>query len=319
MELHEVRYAVEALRQGGFAAASRELYVSRQAVSQAVRHLESQMGGPLFVVANGNRLLPTELGRRFLNSAEPLVQGFDDLEREFSRHAGEGGAEGVSVVISTGVALSLGDDFFERVERRMPALAISVEETNTDDSLTMLADGGADLALVGSHPSMLAGFESRALVSTGLWLAVPLDNPLSARDSLQIEDLDGQTLITAGLLNHLHQFVMRAARERGVRISVPAASSNVDMLRRLALKHDALSFVFPLLEGEEGLPWARVVRLDMEGAAEFGTYAVRRRHERPTRSLRMLWELVAQVAREPGVRAGAGRRQTEGAEARDER
>ena len=299
MEIRDLRYALAAYDTGSFARASELAFVSRQALSQGVRRLEDEIDIPLFEVADGNRLVPTPEGTIFLAQARPVVDAFDELARAYpSARDARGGT--LTLSLATGAALSLPDEFFPRFSEREPGLVQEFEEGNTDNALDLLESGRADVALVGSCPSMLdpARFERALLVATGLWLAVPADNPLAGRERIRVEDLDGQRFVTAGKLNHLHRYLVGACERAGVRIEIPATSSNPDMLVQLARKHDALCFAFParILDTQEHYGQSRIVALDAPEADAFGTYAVRRRDSRRTPAARRFWVYACEQA-----------------------
>lgn len=82
MDMRSIRFALAALDAGSFAKAAEGLYVSRQALSQAVRHLEDEIDVPLFEVADGNRIVATAEGAVFLAQARHVAEAFDELARE---------------------------------------------------------------------------------------------------------------------------------------------------------------------------------------------------------------------------------------------
>lgn len=304
MELFELRYALTTMKTGGFAPASRELFVSRQAVSQAVRNLEAQLGGPLFTVTDGNSLAPTEFGRTFLADAAPVLEAFDALSARYQPDA-DSEHDSITLALAMGVTLSLPKDYFARLRKANPDAKISVEESNTDAALDMLRRGQADLCMAGTHPELVEDLELRPVFVQGLFLGVPANNPLAHKDRLTVFDLDGQRLVTAGKLNHLHQFVMRRCQQAGVELEVPATSSSQPLLRSLAKEYNALAFVFPHLAGTED-DGRVMLPLDIDGAADFGTYALRRKGERRSRTLRKLWEELPRAAKK-GASHGQGR------------
>lgn len=303
MEMRDIRYALAALDTGSFARAAEALFVSRQALSQAVHRLEDEIGVPLFEVADGNRLVCTPEGAIFLAQARPVAEAFAELVRAYPS-ARDARTSTLALSLATGVALSLPDGFFARFSERESQLVLEFEEGNTDSAIDLLESGRADVALVGSCPSMLDAqrFERALLVATGLWLAVPLANPLSRKERLAPADLDGQRLVTAGRLNHLHRYIVGQCEKAGVHVEIPATSSNPDMLVSLALKHDALCFAFPdrIQDNEARHAQARVLALDTPESKAFGTYAVRRRDSRRTPAARRFWVYACEQA-EPGA------------------
>lgn len=302
MEMRDIRYALAALDTGSFARAAETLFVSRQALSQAVHRLEDEIGVPLFEVADGNRLVCTPEGAIFLAQARPVAEAFAELVRAYPS-ARDAHASTLTLSLATGVALSLPDRFFSRFSERESQLVFEFEEGNTDSALDLLESGRADIALVGSCPSMLDAqrFERALLVATGLWLAIPLDNPLSRKERLTPADLAGQRLVTAGRLNHLHRYIVGLCEAAGVGVEIPATSSNPDMLVALAHKHDALCFAFPtrIRDNDANHAQSRILPLDTPESLVFGTYAVRRRDSRRTPAARRFWVYACEQA-EPG-------------------
>lgn len=299
MEMRDLKYALAAYDTGSFARAAEALFVSRQALSQAVHRLEEEIDVPLFEVADGNRLVSTPEGAIFLAQARPVTEAFDELARAYpSARDAKGGT--LTLALATGAALSLPADFFSRFSEREEGLVQEFEEGNTDGTLDMLESGRADVALVGSCPSLLdpAHFERALVVATGLWLAVPLGDPLASKERLTLDDLDGRRLVTAGRLNHLHRYIVKACEAAGVHIEIPATSSNTDMLVQLARKHDALCFAFParIVDTEREYPNAVILPLDTPESTGFGTYAVRRRDSRRTPAARRFWVYACEQA-----------------------
>lgn len=295
MEVRDLRYALAALDAGSYARAAQGLFVTRQALSQGVRRLSEEVGFELFEVEDKNRLVVTPEGSVLLAQARPVVEALDELARAYpSVRDARGGT--LTLALATGVALSLPTDFFDAFGARMAGVVQEIEESNTESALALLDSGRADVALVGSCPALLEGtaHELARLRATGLWLAVPPSSLLAGRATLALADLDGQRLVTAGKLNHLHRFITRACQDAGVRLEVPASSSNVEMLVRLAREHDALCFAFPWREGTAGGGrradgGVTLAELVFPGSREFGTYAVRRRDSRRTLAARRFW------------------------------
>lgn len=324
MEIRDLRCALAALDAGSFAQAASSSYVSRQALSQTVRHLEDEVGIELFEVAGNNRLKVTPEGAVFLAQARPVVEAFDDFARAYPSLSDTRGAT-LTIALATGVALSLPAGFFSDFTEREPELVQEIEESNTEGALALLDSARVDVALVGSCPSMLPAsrYERAFLVATGLWLAVPHDNPLATRDHLELADLNGQRLVTAGRLNHLHRYIADACERQGISLEIPASSSNNDLLVRLAHETGALFFTFPERiahphaethvgsargvenpatagESTPNLPDRAsefaVIELISKESRAFGTYAVRRRDSRRTPAARKFWAYACERA-----------------------
>lgn len=306
MDIRELRYAVTALEEGGFAPAAERLYVSRQALSQAVRRLEQEIGFSLFTVRDNNHLHPTAVGAAFLTEARSVVAAFDALAE---RYGAEGFAASqpreLSVVLGTGVSISLPGNLLPGFRASYPSVHLELDETSNDRVLELVDDGHAEVALLGTCPDFVDRYDYELVIPTGLWLAVPRDNPLSTRERLTLADLDGQTVITTGKHNHLHRYFTQACGEAGVRPVIPISTANADMLVQLALEYRGMFFAFPeIMPASVDASMIAVLPLDIPEAPLFGTYLVRKNGARHSAAARSFWEYVRSATRPIRERLG---------------
>ena len=80
-ELYKVFYYVATTL--NFSEASRQLYISQSAVSQAVKALENKLGHPLFL-RNTKKVTLTPEGEALLRYVEPAVNLLYNAERQIS-------------------------------------------------------------------------------------------------------------------------------------------------------------------------------------------------------------------------------------------
>ena len=73
---------------GSFSKAAEELYISRQAVAQAVRQLETELQSPL-LINRKNALALTPLGQVFQKEAAKIVRAFGQFEAAMMKQAGD--------------------------------------------------------------------------------------------------------------------------------------------------------------------------------------------------------------------------------------
>ena len=230
MDIRQLDYFIVVAQLGSFTKAADELFLSRQALSKAVRNLEHELGQPL-LANRDNHLELTDAGRTLLDDAAPVVEAFKQLER---RHVGCVGAPALrrtlSVAMAHGTALSMPDRAIDAFREEHPDIVLSVEEVTTETAIDMVRTGESDISLVGSAPQYLEEFDPMLVVETGVYAFVPEDNPLSARKELELSDLDGQPFVTFGKRNHLHRYFVEACE---------AAGAHPDILRTTRPKRHA--------------------------------------------------------------------------------
>lgn len=291
MDIRDLRYAVATLETGSFARAAERLYVSRQALSQSVKRLEAEANLRLFSVQGNNRLVPTPEGAAFLDDARRIVDDFDGLLERYGIGVPTGmRPQALTIAMATGTVLSLPEGLLAGFRADNPNVSQQIEETSTNGALGLLDEDCADVAFVGSCPRYLERYEYRLVVATGLWLSVPHENPLSSREALVLSDLEGQTVVTAGRLNHLHRYLVEVCEEAGVHVVIPTTSSNTEMLVKRACELRALFFSFPpSILPPQTTRDAAIVALQTPESSLFGTYLVRSKGKRHSAAANALW------------------------------
>ncbi|WP_080802934.1 LysR family transcriptional regulator [Arabiibacter massiliensis] len=78
MELHQLRYASCVARLGSVGKAAEELYISKQAISKAIRSLEGELGFVIFDREEGMRL--TDEGRKLILHADAVLRELGEID-----------------------------------------------------------------------------------------------------------------------------------------------------------------------------------------------------------------------------------------------
>lgn len=78
MDIRQIECFVAVARKGNYAKAAEELFVSRQALSKTVKHLEKEVGEPLFISVPGqSQLKLTQKGTQLMGDAVSLVNAWE--------------------------------------------------------------------------------------------------------------------------------------------------------------------------------------------------------------------------------------------------
>lgn len=181
-----------------FGRTAERLHLSRGRVSQLIKTLEQRIGAPLFD-RTSRRVSLTPIGKRLFADLEPHHLGIvASIARATDAARGIGGtlAVGFSSPLAGEAVLRIADDF--RADH--PDCEVVICEVQLSDRYGPLRAGELDLALVEfpvDEPDLVSGpavfFDQRVL-------AVSTKHRLADRDSVNVEDLKGETSITiAGL------------------------------------------------------------------------------------------------------------------------
>lgn len=196
MELHQLRYMSAVAHCGSVAKASEELFVSKQAVSKAIRALEHEAGFELF--DRGERMHLTDEGLQFLAHADAVLRELDEIDRFVQeRKTGDVAPESLAIAFKSfpldylffndgHEAVALVNEFAART----PGCAVSTFKMSDTAILNALEEEAIDLGFVhgaykrpGIKLLALGPVETRAITLRG--------NPLCERAPLAIADLEG--------------------------------------------------------------------------------------------------------------------------------
>ncbi|HEY0212744.1 MAG TPA: LysR family transcriptional regulator [Paenirhodobacter sp.] len=193
--------------------AGRELGMSQPAVSNAIRHLESQLGFPLFERVN-NRLFTTQQARQLFTESEALFESYkvfnerlEDLKlenREILR-AFSSPPLGHSLI-----PLAM-RRFFERHSDVRAAYEIATFSQVTHSVEVGLADLGFVIGEIDD-----SAFHAEQLFAEPIVCVMPPDSPLVAKKIIRPADLVGQPLISLERSTGMGQTLRRVFQQEGV-------------------------------------------------------------------------------------------------------
>ena len=84
LELQQLRQVVALAEHRSFVRAAAALHISQPALSRSIQHLERRFGSSLFVRSSSG-VVPTDLGRLYIERARDLLRMADELEGEADR------------------------------------------------------------------------------------------------------------------------------------------------------------------------------------------------------------------------------------------
>ena len=143
-ELYRVFY--EVANSGNITHASQKLNISQPGISKAIKNLESQLGGELFVRTQKGVVL-TEEGRVFYNHIKTAIDNINNAENEFSNliNLNTGSIRiGVSTTITEKYLLP----YLKKFHELYPNITIHMYTDISNELLDKLKNGSIDLAIV---------------------------------------------------------------------------------------------------------------------------------------------------------------------------
>jgi DNA-binding transcriptional LysR family regulator len=187
-DLRFLRHARALAEEGSFARASRALHITQPALSRSIQELERRTGIAIFERGKG-RVVPTELGRLFLERSRDLLDRAEALDREVELLRGTGTGRLHIGAGTLPTAMFMGDAVGMFL-RGNPGVAIRVANDNWASLVASLLRRELDLAVVGTLPRDDAGGLDLTPLSTwqGLFI-VRRGHPLLGNGALALDDV----------------------------------------------------------------------------------------------------------------------------------
>ena len=232
-DLHHLRVFQAVAVTGSFTDAGRSLLLSQSTISLHVKQLENELGCVLFV-RGPRRVALSPAGKTLLAYAERILAEVKNAElavREYSTT--QRGTIRFGVGASTLIYLL--PKVLRDYRAKYNQIEIQVSTATTEVLLQGLLDQTIDLAIVMSPSAALAQVETVPLVQERLLVVLPETHPLSAKQILMPQDLDGVPLIS-----HLPGTAMRTVQrnyfeQMGITPRIAMEMENMEAIKSVVL------------------------------------------------------------------------------------
>lgn len=192
LTFRQLQVFVEVARSEGVTAAASRLHLTPQAVSMQVAELERQVGLRLFD-REARRMSLSTAGEYFLVHAKRMMGALRDAEHAMARLGQARG--GRLVVAMVGTAAAFVPRLLARFRDEHPGVELQLRvAANREALVRLLADGDADLAVMGRAPQDL-GARAETFAAHPLAFVAAADHPLAARSEVPVALLGAQAFV----------------------------------------------------------------------------------------------------------------------------
>ncbi len=186
MNYNYLRYFSVLAQLEHYTLAAARLEISQPSLSSAIRNLEDELGVKLFEKVGRNIRL-TEQGRYFQKKVDSAME-----ELSMATEALQSSRDNAPIVIRLGfVSGSLGGAVAREMAsytRQTERCRFHITEGSAKDLMDLLHQEKLDMAIV-DVTSRDRSLHFRKLRQRSFYVAVPVDHPLSGRESVQVSDL----------------------------------------------------------------------------------------------------------------------------------
>lgn len=188
VELQQLKQLVTIYECGSISAAARQLHISQPALSRSVQRLEEALSIRLFDHGQ-NKARINAVGIQAVERARSILQEVEDLPqllREYARGL-------MTISIGSCAPAPMWNLAAELMELQ-PDNAVNTEMKTVGELVEGLLADTYHL-IITDQPVDREGVLCRIFAEEQLTLSLPLDHPLSGRESLELRDLAGQTML----------------------------------------------------------------------------------------------------------------------------
>lgn len=214
MNLRQLEIFSAVMRYGTTIAAAEQLSMSQSAVSNAIKHMEAQLGFKLFERVS-NRLLPTEEAKLLLEEAEPLFLHQQAInQRAKDLRAGRIGR--IRVVATAELSESILPVVMKRFLAAHPSVYLSLDTRPLNSVLDAVESGLADVGF-GMECHERHGLTLKPLAELRMLVACQPDNAVSELPFVTPADLLYQNFIAPHPNNGIGVLIAEAFNKAAAR------------------------------------------------------------------------------------------------------
>lgn len=190
--IKQLRYLVALIDEGHFGRAADACFVTQSTLSAGIQELENLLGVTLFERSK-RHVAPTPEGEELAIRARRVLREVEDM----AAYADQGEAP-LAGLVRLGAIPTIGPyllpPMIPAVRASYPQVRLYLREEQTARLLEGLEHGRLDAAII-ALPYDVGGLETLELMRDRLWVALPEDHPLTAKERLSSADLDGEDML----------------------------------------------------------------------------------------------------------------------------
>jgi len=259
----QARYFVSVAEMGSISRAATSLAISQSAVTEAIKELEAHLGVILFD-RRRRGVEMTHDGYIFLRHAKAILAEVSNAEMKLGDKAELSGAS-LNIGITSLTAGYVLSDILSRFRRAQPLVQVSAMEDTGEYLEHLLIGGELDVAvMIVSNQINAQALHSEILTISPFRLWLPLGHPLSAQESIGVEDLSGEPQIVLEV-DEMQGEVMRLVSSLPHSPRIAFRTKSVEAVRSLVASGAGVALLPDLIYRPWSLDGERIESRDVSG------------------------------------------------------
>ncbi|WP_019849357.1 LysR family transcriptional regulator [Desulfitobacterium sp. PCE1] len=223
MDILKLKAFLVCCEEMNYTKASVRLFISRQALSQMIRSLETELGTTLFSNFR-NRLSLTASGETVRNYAEELTHTYESMLMEIGSVQGMTLRLGISSSLLPFFTPEL-PSYLEEFETAHPELPLELLSLTTDQTIEKVLSGELNAAILVMMDCDIPGIAADTIFRFPLGVTFAGTHRFSQKEQISIEDLSGEKCIVWGSPELIMRPLYDALQKAGVQISMEVIPS----------------------------------------------------------------------------------------------
>lgn len=188
MDLYQLKQFVAVAETGSMTQAAEQLYLSQPNISRSIKRLEQELGMQLFI-RERNKMVLNENGEFILSHARAALEEVEKIQNARLTLYPD------NHLIFSGVGCIYFDIMVPEMISRFPKLTLEVRTEKTYDDMFSAFQNDLSHLVVGSLEQVEADTVKEFFLRERLCISVPSTHPFFTRESLRLEELQGQDFI----------------------------------------------------------------------------------------------------------------------------
>ena len=232
MEFKHIEYFIETCSHKSISQAAEALFISQQALSRCIGHMEAELGCKLLTRSSRGICL-TEEGQYFYDRFSPIVQSYRSTLREALSHL-EHGPQKVSFACAPLIFGILDTELLFSFQEEHPEIMLEGLEMTDREIDGYVAEDAHHFGLL-AIPENRHGqrFDYIPLKTMPLRLYVHKDNPLAAQKQVEFSMLSGENFLAMEKRSHYHSILADQSRRCGFTPNITYESADITELYKL--------------------------------------------------------------------------------------
>lgn len=230
MDIWHIKYFIQACNDNSLSKAAKNLHISQQGLSKAIKNLEDELETSLFE-RSSKGIRPTEFGSLLLERCKIVVNEFD-LMVEFLHDK----AKLKKGTISLGLPLLLDTNFFAAIvyefQEAYPEIKLDIVESGSYVCEKNIEDNLLDVSF-GIRPDDYRKLQFIPIYSCDMMLLANKQNPLAQRSAIGFKDLENEKFIMLSSEYKSFKLTIDRCLQAGFKPNIVFEASQCDLIIEL--------------------------------------------------------------------------------------